>query len=198
MRVQRNHGRRLSAAERLEIQRRVGSGATHAAVAVAVGCSTKSVQRLLIRTGGLVPRREDRSLLHLSLAEREEISRALRSGDSRRAIARRLGRSPSSVSREVMANGGHEPISCMEGRAELIRKAHRPKVAKLVRYPRLRAEVERLLAECWSPEQIANRLAKRLFSKLVSSWGGVAGAACEALGSCALHAMRKGARRQQP
>lgn len=56
MRVQRNHGRRLSAAERLEIQRRVGSGATHAAVAVAVGCSTKSVQRLLIRTGGLVPR----------------------------------------------------------------------------------------------------------------------------------------------
>ncbi len=41
-----DHGRRLSGAEHLEIQRRVAQGETFAAAATAVGCSTKSIQRL--------------------------------------------------------------------------------------------------------------------------------------------------------
>src|SRR6478672_11233220 len=47
-----------------------------------------------------------RSPLRLSLAEREEISRGVAAGESLRAIAKRLGRAPSTVSREVKANGG--------------------------------------------------------------------------------------------
>ena len=157
-RRQRDHGRRLSAAERCEIQRRVATGETHAAVAQTVGCSTKSIQRVFVGTGGLAPRLRARSLRRLSLAEREEISRGLRAGDSRRAIAQRLGRAPSTVSREVAGNGA--PLGYRAWRAErrALWMARRPKVAKLARCPRLRAAVERLLAQRWSPEQIAHRL----------------------------------------
>jgi len=42
----------------------------------------------------------------LTLAEREEISRGVIAGDSIRAIARLLRRSPSTVSREINRNGG--------------------------------------------------------------------------------------------
>ena len=65
-------GRRLSDAERMEARERIAVGQTHAQVAQAIGCSTKSIQRLLIRTGGLPPRPRARSSKRLTLAEREE------------------------------------------------------------------------------------------------------------------------------
>jgi DNA-directed RNA polymerase specialized sigma24 family protein len=48
-----NHGRRFSAAERTEIHQRIANGQTHGEVADAMGCSTKSIQRLLAKTGGI-------------------------------------------------------------------------------------------------------------------------------------------------
>jgi transposase-like protein len=75
---QGDHGRRLSAEERLEMLQRVAAGATFATVAAAMGCSTKSIQRLMGRTGGLAPRVQPPSPSRVSLAEREEISRGLR------------------------------------------------------------------------------------------------------------------------
>ena len=96
---------RLTGAERLELQRRVRAGETHAVAAAAVGCSAKSVQRLLVKTGGVKPRSTPQSALRLSLPEREEISRGLLAGDSCRVIARRLGRAPSTVSRDVAVAG---------------------------------------------------------------------------------------------
>jgi IS30 family transposase len=153
-----DHGRRLSAAERLEIRRRVATGETHVAVAAIVGCSTKAIQRELARTGGLSPRERRRSLLRLSLAEREEISRGLRAGDSGRAIARRLGRAPSTISREVVGNGAAHAYRAWRGERRAGERARRPKLPKLARCPRLRAVVERLLSQRWSPEQIAHRL----------------------------------------
>lgn len=134
MRRHGNYGRRLSNAERLEIRHRVARGETHAAVAGAVGCSIKSIQRLFVRTGGLL------------------------AGDSCRAIARRLGRSPSAVSPEVRQNGGRTGYRAWRAARRTVRQARRPRVAKLARCPGLRAEVERLLAERWSPQQIAHRL----------------------------------------
>ena len=77
---------RLSEAERLEIGDRLNGGQTHAEVAAAIGCSTKSIQRLLVRTGGLALRGRCRSLRHLTVAERKEISRGLRAGDRRHRI----------------------------------------------------------------------------------------------------------------
>jgi hypothetical protein len=87
MRTGGDYGRRLSSGERLELRRRVATGQAFAVAAAAVGCSTKSVQRLLAATGGLRDRVRDRSPLRLSAVEREEISRGLRAGESCRAIA---------------------------------------------------------------------------------------------------------------
>ncbi|MBU6424208.1 MAG: helix-turn-helix domain-containing protein [Chloroflexota bacterium] len=71
--------------------RRIAAGETHPRVAAAVGCSTKSVQRLLVRSGGLASQTRPRSALRPWLAEREEISRGLEAGASCRAIAQRIG-----------------------------------------------------------------------------------------------------------
>jgi len=138
-------GQELTFAERLELQRRVREGETFEVAAAAVGCSTKSVQRLLAKTGGLKPRTRPRSLLRLSLAEREEISRGILAGDPCRAIAGRLGRSPSTVSRDIAANGGRSRYRAWRADERALRRARRPKTAKLVRSPRLRREVERRL-----------------------------------------------------
>src|SRR3954471_19313586 len=96
---------RLSHADRSEIERLIWSGETFETAAAAVGCSTKSIQRFLALTGGLKRRLKERSPRRLSLAEREEISRGLTAGDSRRAIARRLHRAPSTISRDVAWRG---------------------------------------------------------------------------------------------
>jgi len=90
------NARRLSHADRATIERLISSGATFEAAASAVGCCTKSIQRFLATTGGVKRRLKPRSPLRLSLGEREELSRGLVAGDSLRAIARHLGRSPES------------------------------------------------------------------------------------------------------
>ena len=97
--------RRLSHVDRAEIERLIRGGETFATAAAAVGCSTKSIQRFLALTGGLKSRVKERSPLRLSLADREELSRGLVAGDSLRAIAARLGRAPSTISREVAWSG---------------------------------------------------------------------------------------------
>jgi IS30 family transposase len=97
--------RRLDPSERAEIHARIARGETHREVSEAMNCSTKAVQRLLVKTGGLRSRSRPRSDLRLSLAEREEISRGLRAQESYRSIARRLDRAPSTVAREVGTNG---------------------------------------------------------------------------------------------
>ena len=99
-----------------------------------------------------------RSPLRLSLREREEISRGLAAGESRRSIARRLGRSPSTIVREVARNGDARRYrACTADRAALAR-ARRPKVAKLAACLRLRAVVESKLEVRWSPQQISGWL----------------------------------------
>jgi transposase len=98
----------LSFAERLEIQDRVRAGERFEAVAEAMGCSAKSVQRLLTKTGGIAPRAAPRSSRRLAPAEREEISLGLGAGESARSIAARLGRSTSTITHEVNENGGRD------------------------------------------------------------------------------------------
>jgi len=65
-----------------------------------------TVQGILSRTGGIRPTPRRRSRLALTLAEREEISRAVVTGQSIRSVARQLGRAPSTISRELQRNGG--------------------------------------------------------------------------------------------
>ena len=104
-----------------------------------------------------VPERR-RSALRLSLTEREEISRGLAGGESRRSIARRLGRSPSTISREVTVNGGVRRYRACRSDADALRRALRPKPSKLASCHRLRAVVEEKLELRWSPAQISGWL----------------------------------------
>ncbi len=96
--------------------------------------------------------------MRLSLTEREEISRGLAGGESRRSIARRLGRSPSTISREVNVNGGVRRYRACRADADALRRARRPKPAKLAMCSRLRAVVEERLELRWSPQQISGWL----------------------------------------
>ena len=64
-----------------------------------------SIHRIIAETGGFRPPERSRAAIALTLAEREEISRAMVSGDSIRSIATRLGRAPSTISREIKRNG---------------------------------------------------------------------------------------------
>ena len=149
---------RLTSAERVELLERVRAGETHRAAAAAVGCSSMSVQRVLRKTGGVKPRMVAQSTTRLSLSEREEISRGLLAGDSCRVIAVRLGRAPSTVSRDVAAGGARVHYRAWRADDAAQRRARRPKTAKLVACPRLRVEVERGLRRRWSPQQIDARL----------------------------------------
>jgi IS30 family transposase len=151
------NARRLSHADRAEIERLIWGGETFAAAAAAVGCSTKSIQRFMALSGGLKPRRK-RSPLRLSVAEREELSRGLVSGASLRSIASRLNRAPSTISREVARSGERRRYRAWRAEAGATLRARRPKPSKLAVNLRLCREVERGLRRYWSPGQIARRL----------------------------------------
>ena len=151
------NARRLSRVDRAQIERLIWGGETFATAAAVVGCSTKSIQRYLALSGGLKRRVKERSALRLSLADREELSRGLVAGDSLRAIAKRLGRAPSTISREVAWNGRHR-YRAWRADSEAISRGQRPKPAKLAVDSRLCRAVERGLRAQWSPQQIAARL----------------------------------------
>ncbi len=98
--------------------------------------------------------------MRLSLAEREEISRGLAAGLSIRAIAAGLERSPSTVCREVNANGGRRKYRALLADKAALKRALRPKRTKIAQCRRLRSTVERKLEALWSPQQIASWLAE--------------------------------------
>jgi IS30 family transposase len=99
-----------------------------------------------------------RSRLALSLAEREEISRGLVAGRSLRSLAIGLGRSASTVSREIRRNGGSRRYRAEAADKRAWRQARRPKSCKLAVYDQLRQAVAGKLDLDWSPEQIAGWL----------------------------------------
>ena len=86
-----------------------------------------------------------RSPLRLSLVEREEISRGLATGESVRVVAARLGRAPSTISREVRANGGRRRYRAVVADERAWARSLRPKTPKLTRSELLRWLVEAAL-----------------------------------------------------
>ena len=117
-----------------------------------------SIQRILAETGGIRPTQRCRSRLALSLAEREEISRAVVADQSMRSIATSLGRAPSTISREIKRNGGQECYRASQADQAAWDRAHRPKTCKLVQNRALAHIVAAKLRWQWSPEQIAGWL----------------------------------------
>ncbi len=96
-----------------------------------------SIQNILAVTGGIRPPERHRSRLALTLAEREEISRALAAGESIHCVAARLGRAASTVSREFHRNGGKACYRAARADEAAWERAHRPKPCKLARNPAL-------------------------------------------------------------
>ena len=119
-----------------------------------------SLRRFIADHGGTRPTARERSELRLSLREREEISRGLAAGLSIRAIAAGLERSPSTVCREVNANGGRRKYRALMADKGAMKRALRPKRTKIAQCRRLRSTVERKLEALWSPQQIASWLAE--------------------------------------
>ncbi len=96
--------------------------------------------------------------MSLSLQEREEISRGLAAADSLRSIAVRIGRSASTVSREVTRNRGRQDYRADNAEQAALNRGRRPKPAKLTIHSRLWAEVVARLEANWSPQQISRSL----------------------------------------
>jgi IS30 family transposase len=129
--------------------------------AAQAGTYRKKGTRWVAAAGGVRPRRgRDLEGRYLSFAEREEIGLYRARGESMRSIAARLGRSPSTISRELAHNRGKDGWGYRASTAHALayHRASRPKPAKLVTNPALRAKVEQDLQKKYSPEQIAGRL----------------------------------------
>ena len=148
----------LSIQEQDEVWARWRRGESLRLIARRLGKRGPSVRAFVLQTGGVQrhpPRRAQRCL---SMAEREEISRGVAAGEPCRQIAARLGRAPSTVSRELARNGGRICYRAQAADAAAFRRAQRPKPAKLALEPGLRAVVEAKLAVRWSPQQIVGWL----------------------------------------
>jgi len=117
-----------------------------------------SVQGILSRTGGIRPPARSRCAWALTLAEREQISRAMVEGQSVRSVAAQLGRAPWTVSREIKRNGGRSNYRATEADGAAWDRALRPKHCKLVDNLALARIVTDKLRRLWSPEQIAGWL----------------------------------------
>jgi DNA-binding CsgD family transcriptional regulator len=96
----------LSVLEQEELWRRWRQGESLRLIARRMGRRGPSVRAFVLQTGGVQRHPPRRAKRCLSMAEREEISRGVAAGEPCRQIAARLGRAPSTVSRELARNGG--------------------------------------------------------------------------------------------
>jgi IS30 family transposase len=133
-------------------------GRTPAQISAELGCHEWTIGWHVDRTGGFPPRARQRAAQHLTLTEREEISRSLAAGESVRAIAEQLGRPPSTISREIRRNGGREAYRAGVADAAAWTRGRRPKACRLAQCAALRRMVRTKLEADWSPQQIAEWL----------------------------------------
>jgi IS30 family transposase len=148
----------LSAAQKSDVWCRWKAGDWLHKIGRAFGKEHSSIRCLVSRHGGFVPAIRRRSLLALTLREREEISRGIASGWSIREIARRLDRVASTVSREVARHGGRPEYRANEADSQAWESALPPKRCLLAIHMRLQKVVASKLMLDWSPEQISGWL----------------------------------------
>jgi IS30 family transposase len=146
---------RFTPEERVALWRLWKSGLALTQIAERLNRAAPVILGVLKRDGGFEPRTRRRASGCLQASEREEISRALAIGLSMRAIARRLGRAASTVTREVQRNGGASSYRAAEADARTWERARRPQPCLLSRHARLRSWVVQHLERDWSPRQIA-------------------------------------------
>lgn len=147
-----------SEAQKAQIWARWKEGWTMHQIAHLFDRGHSSIHRIIAESNGIQPPQRRRSQLALTLVEREEISRALVTGHSIRSIAARIGRAPSTVSREIKRNGGQASYRASQADSAACERAHRPKRCKLAQNRALAGIVAEKLRALWSPEQIAGWL----------------------------------------
>jgi len=133
----------------------------------AAGVSVTAGTRWFADAGGVINNGPGQvSGRYLSFEEREEIAVGRAAGRSMRAIAAQLGRSVSTISRELARNSqaawgrpqGYRRYRASVAQRTAEQRARRPKTAKLAAHSVLRQRVQADLIACWSPEQISARL----------------------------------------
>jgi len=147
----------------LEFERRfwagVRAGLSVESAALAAGMSVTSARGSFRQAGGVNPTRAAGPAgRYLSWSEREELAALDHAGHGVREIARRLGRSPGTISRELDRGATSRGYRASVGQAQADRSRARPRAAKLATNLRLRREVQERLEGRESPEQIAGRL----------------------------------------
>ncbi len=148
----------LSDQEKSELLRRWQAGQSLTDIGLALGKHAGSVHGVISLKGGIAPTARTRASKHLTLHEREFISRGLASSMSLRAIARELGRSPSTISREVSKNHGAIKYRAIIADEQAWARSRRPKDCLLALRPNLCQTIASKLAMKWSPEQISGWL----------------------------------------
>lgn len=151
--------RHMTIEDREEIWLRLEAGETLTEIAAVIDRTLSTLSTFVIRNGGRRPREQTPwSDKRMSLEEREEISRGLALGESFRSIAKRIGRAPSTVSRDVKSNGGRDGYRAVDAEASVRQRARRPRKRRLECDRKLREVVEAGLDEFWSPMQISQAL----------------------------------------
>lgn len=126
-----------------------------------IGIGRKTGYRWRAERGGLPPLRRvehQRSGRYLSLLERQRIATLRGQGLSMREIAARLGRSPSTISRELRRNAAAHDLGGYDGdlaHSRARERVERPRGGRLATEPGLREAIQSKLELEWSPEQIA-------------------------------------------
>ena len=156
--MDRGFRRGFTTAEKTELWDRWQRGESLKAIGRAFGKPSSSIYFQVSPHGGIRPSPRRRSRLALTLSEREEISRGIAVHRSARSMAGLLGRSPSTVSREISRNGGYDGYRAALADDKAWARARRPKRCKLATNPWLRQSVASKLRLNWAPEQIAGWL----------------------------------------
>ena len=156
--MSQGQGRGFGAAAKAELWDRWQRGESLKAIGRAFDKPSSSIYFQLAPHGGIRPAPRRRSRLALTLVEREEISRGIAADESARSMAGKLGRSPSTVSREISRNGGYDRYRASSADETAWERACRPKRCKLATNPQMREAVAGKLRGNWSPEQIAGWL----------------------------------------
>lgn len=155
-------GRRGLPPERVRLlMDHLAAGLSPPRAAAAAGVSRSHAYVLHHKMGGVYrPAGTTYSERYLSREERYELARLRECGLGVRAVAERMGRSPSTVSRELARNADPRTGAYQPERAHRLawERQRRPKGSKLSRCPALRGAVQRLLDRRYSPEQVSGRL----------------------------------------
>ena len=154
-------GRKLSGVRRRVVLDLLAAGHSPMEVARRSGVSKSYIYRLHHSLGGVYrPVGTGYSDRYLDRDERYELARLKDAGHSLREIGRRMGRSASTISRELARNRDPRAGEYQPERAHALawQRQRRPKASKLARHPLLRAMVQQLLDKRYSPDQIAGRL----------------------------------------